>query len=137
LALSHIYEFMLLLLPLRVIPRKSSQPFHCYLKTFHQQSRGMKAYIQIVGQNSPEGPPSLIVHYDSQRYLFNCREGTQRLCVQEKARLNKLSNVFLTRVNWDCMGGLTGTLLNLRHFFSLLMLYIIRYAFNFDRCRCS
>lgn len=102
---------MLFLLQLRVIPRKSNQPFYCYLKqrqTF-QQSRGMKAYIQIVGQNSPEGPPSLIVHYDSQRYLFNCREGTQRLCVQEKVRLSKLSNVFLTRVNWECMGGLTGT----------------------------
>ncbi|CEP15250.1 hypothetical protein [Parasitella parasitica] len=68
----------------------------------------MKAYLQIVGHNSPEGPPSLLLHYDSQRYLFNCREGTQRLCVQEKVRLGKLSNVFLTRVNWDCMGGLTG-----------------------------
>ncbi|OBZ86036.1 Zinc phosphodiesterase ELAC protein 2 [Choanephora cucurbitarum] len=73
----------------------------------------MKAYIQIVGQNSPEGPPSLILHYDSQRYLFNCREGTQRLCVQEKVRLSKLSNVFLSRVDWDCLGGLTGMLLTL------------------------
>ncbi|KAL9541305.1 hypothetical protein PS6_010359 [Mucor atramentarius] len=73
----------------------------------------MRAYIQIVGQNSPEGPPSLVLHYDSQRYLINCREGTQRLCVQEKVRLAKLSNVFLTRVNWDCIGGLTGMLLTL------------------------
>ncbi|GAA5814487.1 hypothetical protein MFLAVUS_007984 [Mucor flavus] len=73
----------------------------------------MKAYIQIVGQNSPEGPASLIVHYDDQRYLFNCREGTQRLCVQEKARLAKTSNVFLSRLNWDCIGGLTGMLLTL------------------------
>ncbi|KAG2206524.1 hypothetical protein INT47_008541 [Mucor saturninus] len=73
----------------------------------------MKAYIQILGQNSPEGPPSLIVHYDNQRYLFNCREGTQRLCVQEKARLAKTSNVFLSRLSWDCLGGLPGMLLTL------------------------
>lgn len=73
-----------------------------------QQKRGMKAYIQVIGQHSPEGPPSLIVHYDNQRYLFNCREGTQRLCVQEKAKLAKTSNVFLSRLSWDCIGGLTG-----------------------------
>ncbi|KAI9249682.1 beta-lactamase-like protein [Phascolomyces articulosus] len=42
----------------------------------------MKAYIQVVGQSSPEGPPSIIVHYDSQRYMFNCREGTQRLSLE-------------------------------------------------------
>ncbi|KAI9023548.1 hypothetical protein CLU79DRAFT_701402 [Phycomyces nitens] len=45
-----------------------------------QQIRRMKAYIQVVGQSSPEGPPTIIVHYDQQRYMFNCREGTQRLC---------------------------------------------------------
>lgn len=75
------------------------------------QQRGMKAYIQIIGQNSLEGPPSLIVHYDNQRYLFNCREGTQRLCVQEKGKLAKTSNVFLSRLSWDCLGGLPGMFL--------------------------
>ena len=91
----------------RVIIRKSSKPFQTYLNQKTKQlNRGMKAYIQIVGQNSPEGPPSLVLHYGSQRYLINCREGTQRLCVQEKVRLAKLSNVFLTRVDWDCIGGL-------------------------------
>ncbi|KAI8883211.1 hypothetical protein K501DRAFT_219648 [Backusella circina FSU 941] len=73
----------------------------------------MKAYIQFVGQSSPEGPPTLVVHYDTQRYMFNCREGTQRLCVQEKVRLGKLSNIFLTRLSWDCIGGLPGMLLTL------------------------
>jgi ribonuclease Z len=76
-----------------------------------QQQRGMKAYIQFVGQTSPEGPSTLVVHYDTQRYMFNCREGTQRLCVQEKVRLGKLSNIFLTRLSWDCVGGLPGMLL--------------------------
>ncbi|KAI8085970.1 beta-lactamase-like protein [Gilbertella persicaria] len=77
------------------------KPHFLYSGTRQHQIRGMKA------------APSLIVHYDSQRYLFNCREGTQRLCVQEKVRLSKLSNVFLSRVDWDCMGGLTGMLLTL------------------------
>lgn len=70
--------------------------------------RTMKAYIQFLGEPSPEGPPSIIVHYDSQRYMFNCREGTQRLCVEEKVRLGKLKSVFMTRMTWDCIGGLSG-----------------------------
>ncbi|KAG1052997.1 hypothetical protein G6F43_004892 [Rhizopus delemar] len=78
-----------------------------------QQRRGMKAYIQIVGQHTPEGPPSVILHYDSQRYIFNVREGTQRLCVQEKVRLGKANHIFLSRTSWDCVGGLTGLLLTL------------------------
>jgi ribonuclease Z len=93
----------MLLLHIRVLARYKYKPFQTLV-----QKRGMKAYIQIIGQNSPEGPPSLIVHYDQQRYLFNCREGTQRLCVQEKARLAKTSNVFLTRLSWETLGGLTG-----------------------------
>lgn len=93
----------MLLLHCRLIAKYNNRPFRSLL-----QQRGMKAYIQIIGQNSPEGPPSLIVHYDDQRYLFNCREGTQRLCVQEKARLAKTSNVFLSRLSWDCLGGLPG-----------------------------
>ncbi|KAI7908336.1 beta-lactamase-like protein [Cokeromyces recurvatus] len=104
---------MFLLLQLNVIIKKSSASFFSYLKREKQIKRNMTSHIQIIGQNSPEGPPSLIVHYNSQRYLFNCREGTQRLCVQEKARLGKLSNIFLTRVNWECMGGLTGMLLTM------------------------
>ena len=79
----------------------------------HIIRRTMKAYIQFVGQSSPEGPPSIIVHYDSQRYMFNCREGTQRLCVEERVRLSKLRDIYLTRVAWDNIGGMPGMLLTL------------------------
>ncbi|CAG8592768.1 5201_t:CDS:2 [Paraglomus brasilianum] len=47
------------------------------------------------------------------RYLFNCGEGTQRLCTQHKVKITKLKNVFLTRIHWECMGGLPGMLLTL------------------------
>lgn len=70
--------------------------------------RTMKAYIQFLGHSSPEGPPSIMVHYDSQRYMFNCREGTQRLCVEEKVKWSKLKDIYMTRVTWDCVGGLPG-----------------------------
>lgn len=75
--------------------------------------RTMKAFIQVVGQTSPEGPPAIIVHYDSQRYMFNCREGTQRLCIEEKVKLSRMQNIYLTRLDWSCVGGLPGMILTL------------------------
>ncbi|KAF0380098.1 beta-lactamase-like protein [Gigaspora margarita] len=73
----------------------------------------MKSYIQLIGSGTFDVPPSIIVHFDSQRYLFNCGEGTQRFCLQNKLKVSKLKNVFLTRVNWDCFGGLPGMLLTI------------------------
>ncbi|KAI8985218.1 beta-lactamase-like protein [Pilobolus umbonatus] len=77
------------------------------------QYSGMKTFFQIVGDSTPEGPPSVIATYGQERIVFNCREGFQRLCTQEKVRLNKISNVFLTRLTWDNHGGLAGLLLTL------------------------
>lgn len=73
-----------------------------------QQKRTMKAYLQVIGGVSKERAPTVILHYDSQRYLFNCGEGTQRLCVENKLKLAKMKNIFLSRINWDCVGGLPG-----------------------------
>lgn len=72
----------------------------------------MKSYIQILGSGTFDVTPSVLVQYDnqgsSQRYLFNCGEGTQRIFLQNKLKLAKTKNIFLTRVNWECVGGLPG-----------------------------
>ncbi|KAJ3032438.1 hypothetical protein HDV00_007546 [Rhizophlyctis rosea] len=73
----------------------------------------MRYFLQILGTDTGDMCPSVIVHFDSQRYLFNCGEGTQRFCHEHKVRLNKVKNMFLTRVAWDCVGGLPGMLLTL------------------------
>ncbi|KAI7866708.1 beta-lactamase-like protein [Spinellus fusiger] len=75
--------------------------------------RTMKSFIQVVGHSSSEGPPMLIINYDKERYMFNCSEGTQRLCVEQKVRLTKLKHIFLTRTQWQTMGGVPGMLLTL------------------------
>ncbi|KAI9487736.1 MAG: hypothetical protein EXX96DRAFT_476335 [Benjaminiella poitrasii] len=80
---------MPILLQLNVIIKKSRQTFFSYFKQQGKETRrNMTSHIQIVGQNSPEGPPSLILHYNSQRYLFNCREGTQRLLIRTNSTIN-------------------------------------------------
>nr|CAG8501274.1 4504_t:CDS:10 [Entrophospora candida] len=77
----------------------------------------MKYYIQILGTDTYDLSPSVLVHFDgqrgSQRYLFNCGEGTQRFCLQNKLKLAKTKNIFITRVNWECVGGIPGMLLTL------------------------
>ena len=58
----------------------------------------MKSYIQIIGSGTFDVNPSVLIHYDnqkgSQRYLFNCGEGTQRICLQNKLRSARIRNIF-------------------------------------------
>ncbi|XP_076390326.1 ribonuclease Z isoform X2 [Megachile rotundata] len=44
-------------------------------------------------------------------YLFNCGEGTQRLCQEHRCRLSKMDHIFLTSLNWKNVGGLVGLIL--------------------------
>ncbi|KAJ2081821.1 hypothetical protein GGI16_007423, partial [Coemansia sp. S142-1] len=74
----------------------------------------MKWYAQIVKPSTHnQQSTSVLVQIDSQRYLFNCGEGTQRLGFENKIRMSKLSAIFLTRIDWETMGGLPGMLLTL------------------------
>ncbi|KAK9709421.1 hypothetical protein K7432_009066 [Basidiobolus ranarum] len=108
----------------------------------------MKSYIQILGTSTVDATPSVVVHFDSQRYLFNCGEGTQRLCVEKKVRFAKLQNIFFTRINWENTGGIPGMMLtladagtskltlhggpNLTHFIAATRHFIQRSSFRLD-----
>ena len=70
----------------------------------------MKNYIQILGTQTADSTPSILVTMDSgKRYLFNLGEGSQRFCLENRVRLNKLEHVFVTRVQWETCGGIPGT----------------------------
>ncbi|KAG0050666.1 Zinc phosphodiesterase ELAC protein 2 [Gryganskiella cystojenkinii] len=71
----------------------------------------MKAYLQILSTGTADCPPSIVLHFDSQRYMINCGEGIQRLCLESKFRYGKLKTILLTRNHWDCFGGLPGMML--------------------------
>ncbi|KAF9184264.1 hypothetical protein BGZ51_003462 [Haplosporangium sp. Z 767] len=68
----------------------------------------MKAYLQVLSTGTADCSPSVILHFDSQRYMINCGEGTQRLCMESRLRFSKLRTILLTRTHWDCMGGIPG-----------------------------
>ncbi|KAI8612015.1 beta-lactamase-like protein [Chytriomyces sp. MP71] len=78
----------------------------------------MKYQLQMVGAATVESRPSVAVVFDSQRYLFNCGEGTQRFlndrsktCIAVSGA--KTRQMFFTRNSWDCIGGLPGMILTL------------------------
>ncbi|KAH9268341.1 hypothetical protein BASA84_000255 [Batrachochytrium salamandrivorans] len=85
-----------------------------HLRAFSQtQPLAMKYSLQICGTHSGDTSPSVLLRFDSARYLFNCGEGTQRLCNEHKIRLSKLRSIFMTRTKWECVGGLPGMILTL------------------------
>ena len=84
------------------------------LNSFCQTKRFMRSWVEIVGTDTFDTTPSLVIHANSGRkFMFNCGEGTQRLCSEKCVRLGKLTDIFLTRICWDTVGGLPGMLLTL------------------------
>ncbi|KAG9284291.1 hypothetical protein G9A89_002101 [Geosiphon pyriformis] len=76
----------------------------------------MKTFLQILGCATPDTTPSVLLHFDTKaprRYLFNCGEATQRICLENHLRLTRLQNIFATRIDWETMGGLPGFLLSM------------------------
>ncbi|XP_053300231.1 zinc phosphodiesterase ELAC protein 2 [Pleuronectes platessa] len=71
-------------------------------------------YVQVVGAGSRDTPASVYVFSEYNRYLFNCGEGTQRLMQEHKLRAARLDNIFLTKLSWKNVGGLSGMILTLK-----------------------
>ena len=71
-------------------------------------------YLKVLGTGGSDTPPGVYLFTDSQRYMFNCGDNTERFCLEHKLRVSKLRNVFLTRTHWDCVGGLPGLIMHMR-----------------------
>lgn len=88
-------------------------------KEARQKSRGAvigpnTVYVQVVGAGSRDNAASIYVFSEYNRYLFNCGEGTQRLMHEHKLKASRLDNIFLTRLSWENVGGLSGMILTLK-----------------------
>lgn len=71
------------------------------------------AHLQILGTNTGDSTPCVYVFTDHAAYLFNCGEGTQRVCMTHSIRLARLQGVFATDVSAKTIGGLPGMALTL------------------------
>ncbi len=77
--------------------------------------RHTESYLQILGNGTDTGDtmPSVLLFFDSYRYVFNVGEGFQRYCYQHRLKLGKLSDVFLTRMTTEAAGGVPGLFITL------------------------
>ena len=76
----------------------------------------MKSHLQLLGAGSLEcGSHSLYYFLDQYRMLFNVSEGVQRLACQYRLKVspNRISALVLTRLDWECFGGLPGLILTM------------------------
>lgn len=73
----------------------------------------MKANLKIVSCYNLDSNPSFILQFDTAKYLFNCGEGTQRICVENGIKLAKLKGIILTRRDWSFAGGIAGMILTI------------------------
>ncbi|KAG8446022.1 hypothetical protein GDO86_013773 [Hymenochirus boettgeri] len=71
-------------------------------------------YLQVGGSGNRDTGGSVYVFSEFNRYLFNCGEGTQRLMQEHKLKIARLDNIFVTRMDWANVGGLSGLILTLR-----------------------
>jgi len=74
--------------------------------------RGMSVYLEILG-TAGNSSPSIFLVMNDRRFLFNCGEGVQRLCIEHKIRLKKIERIFLTRLHSDAFGGVPGMMLSI------------------------
>ena len=65
----------------------------------------MRYSFQILTVDTFDTKPSILISFDSRKYLFNCGEGTQRFCYEHGVKFSKMSNIFLSRANWESYGG--------------------------------
>jgi ribonuclease Z len=73
----------------------------------------MRAFVEWLGCGASDASASIVLHFEERRILFNCGEGTQRLCNEYKVRLGKLSHIFLTHIDAETCAGFLGLMLSL------------------------
>ncbi|KAL9936424.1 hypothetical protein V8E36_004492 [Tilletia maclaganii] len=110
----------------------------------------MHSTLRIVAVPSSDSPsnsfPVLSLNFDQARYIFNCPEGTQRSCIQQRAAYTHVRSVFLTSTASAASAGLPGFLLTLangghrksivngplgtRHMIATMRSYVRRFDFR-------
>ncbi|XP_053150173.1 zinc phosphodiesterase ELAC protein 2 isoform X2 [Hemicordylus capensis] len=71
-------------------------------------------FVQVVAAGTRDAGAAVYVFSEFNRYLFNCGEGVQRLMQEHKLKVARLDNIFLTRMHWANVGGLSGMILTLQ-----------------------
>lgn len=70
-------------------------------------NRGV-CFVQLVGTETGDTTPSILLHNQYASYIFNCGENLSRSFQAAKTDLSSLQRVFLTQLTARAIGGLPG-----------------------------
>lgn len=73
----------------------------------------MRAFVEVLGCGPPDCSSSVQICFENGRYLFECGDGTQRLCTEYSIKLGRLRSICLTSLAAPSIGGLFGLLLTI------------------------
>ncbi|CAF0729062.1 unnamed protein product [Brachionus calyciflorus] len=107
----------------------SKNSYKSYDNMFKGADRSTR--LQILSNGYQNSPKSCILIFDSNRYLINCGEGTLRTIVSSNCKPSKINNIFLTRFDWKCTGGLNGMSKELENLQNTVTLHS-NFNFNFS-----
>ena len=71
----------------------------------------MRAFVEVLGCGPADCSSSVQICFEDGRYLFECGDGTQRLCTEYSVKLGKLRSICLSSMAAPSIGGLLGLLL--------------------------
>jgi len=69
----------------------------------------MSFYLQVLSSEGIDSSACIVVFTESHRFMFNCGEGIQRLCVEHKVRLSKIRAVMFSEFSPQNVFGLPGS----------------------------
>lgn len=70
----------------------------------------VKAHVELLGTSTGDSNRSVLLFFDDQRYLFECGDGTQRICTEYGVSIatEKLRRIFVSRMDPSSVGGVLG-----------------------------
>ena len=71
-------------------------------------TQNVPVYLKVLGTETGDSTPSVIVGFADRKYLFDCGEGLQRFCIEHKIKLKRIGKIFLTSNNIESFGGIPG-----------------------------
>ncbi|GLI60588.1 hypothetical protein VaNZ11_002748 [Volvox africanus] len=74
--------------------------------------RHYSSYLQVLALDIDHTSPSVLLFFNSERYLFNAGEGIQRLFREHKIKISQINSYFITRVSTETLGGMPGMALS-------------------------
>ena len=69
--------------------------------------------IKIISTGFMNDTKSCVLMSDDRYYLINCGESVSRFLNSERIGLKRIEHLFLTRVDWNCMGGMNSLTIEL------------------------